>query len=414
MLLFWTAAALLLLIAMAFILPPLLKTPAPENNSPVCSGSEAGREAHYRQRLQEIETELEQGLISPDQAGAIKRQAQHALLDWDKHRQPAAASDKGRAGALIAIAAFIPLFAIGLYHYLGQPEAIARIALISGFQEAATETQKRAALDNMLAQLERRLAEQPGNRAEEMEGWLMLANSYSALQRYPEAARAAANLYRLRPDDPDILFRYADSLATANEGVFAGRPAELIQQGLALDPENPGGLWLAGLAARQAGDNQSTIRHWERLLPALEPGSAPAERLQQQLRLARGQAAAVAEDADDKVALRIEVSLLASLKQQARPDAALFIYATALTGAPMPIAIVRKKAGDLPVEVQLDDTSAMLPGNTLSNHAEVRLIARVSNSGNARPQSGDLIGRVNAISTRHKGLIRLIIDKRIP
>lgn len=405
MLLFWTAAALLLLIAIAFILPPLLKTPAPENNS------EAGREAHYRQRLQEIETELEQGLINPEQAGAIKRQAQHALLDWDKSKQPAATADKGRAGALITIAAFIPLFAIGLYHYLGQPEAIARIALISGFQEAATETQRRAALDNMLAQLERRLAEQPGTRAEEIEGWLMLANSYSALQRYPEAARAAANLYRLQPDDPDILFRYADSLATANEGVFAGRPAELIQQGLASDPENPGGLWLAGLAAQQAGDNQSAINHWERLLPQLEPGSAPAERLQQQLRLARGQAAA---EGDDKVALRIEVSLLASLKQRARPDAALFIYATALTGPPMPIAIVRKKAGDLPVEVQLDDASAMLPGNTLSNHAEVQLVARISNSGNARPQSGDLIGRVNAIATRHKGVIRLVIDKRIP
>ena len=408
MLLFWTAAALLLLIAMAFILPPLLKTPARENNS------EAGREAHYRQRLQEIETELEQGLINPEQAGAIKRQAQHALLDWDKHRQPAATADKGRAGALITIAAFIPLFAIGLYHYLGQPEAIARMALISGFQEAATEAERRAALDNMLAQLERRLAEQPGNRAEEMEGWLMLANSYSALQRYPEAARAAANLYRLRPDDPDTLFRYADSLATANEGVFAGRPAELIQQGLARDPENPSGLWLAGLAAQQAGDNQSAIHYWERLLPALEPGSAPAARLQQQLRLARGQAVAGEEDGDDKVALRIEVSLLASLKQQARPNAALFIYATALTGPPMPIAIVRKKAGDLPVEVQLDDASAMLPGNTLSQHAEVQLIARISNSGNARPQSGDLIGRINAIATRHKGLIRLVIDKRIP
>ena len=408
MLLFWTAAALLLLIAMAFILPPLLKTPAPENNS------EAGREAHYRQRLQEIETELEQGLISPEQAGAIKRQAQHALLDWDKHRQPAATTDKGRAGALISIATFIPLFAIGLYHYLGQPEAIARIALISGFQEAETEAQRRAALDNMLAQLERRLAEQPGDRAEEMEGWLMLANSYSALQRYPEAARAAGNLYRLRPDDPDTLFRYADSLATANEGAFAGRPAELIQQGLASDPENPSGLWLAGLAARQAGDNQGAIRHWERLLPQLEPGSAPAERLQQQLRLARGQTAAVDADVDDKVALRIEVSLLARLKQQARPNAALFIYATALTGPPMPLAIVRKKAGDLPVEVQLDDASAMLPGNTLSNHAEVQLIARISNSGNARPQSGDLIGRVNAISTRHKGVIRLVIDEQAP
>lgn len=407
MLLFWTAAALLLLIAMAFILPPLLKTPVPENNS------EAGREAHYRQRLQEIETELEQGLINPEQAGAIKRQAQHALLDWDKNRQPAATTDKGRAGALIAIAAFIPLFAIGLYHYLGQPEAIAQAALIAGFEQAETETQRRAALDNMLAQLERRLAEQPGNRAEEMEGWLMLANSYSALQRYPEAARAAGNLYRLQPDDPDTLFRYADSLATANEGVFAGRPAELIQQGLARDPENPSGLWLAGLAAQQAGDNQAAIRHWERLLPALEPGSAPAARLQQQLRLAHGQAA-VGEEEDDKVALRIEVSLLASLKQQARPDAALFIYATALTGPPMPLAIVRKKAGDLPVQVQLDDASAMLPGNTLSNHAEVRLVARVSNSGNARPQSGDLIGRVNAISTRHKSVIRLVIDRQAP
>ena len=408
MLLFWTAAALLLLIAIAFILPPLLKTPAPENNS------EAGREAHYRQRLQEIETELEQGLISPAQAGAIKRQAQHALLDWDKNKQPAATADKGRAGALITIAAFIPLFAIGLYHYLGQPEAIARMTFISGFQEAATETERRAALDNMLAQLERRLADQPGNRAEEIEGWLMLANSYSALQRYPEAARAAANLYRLKPDDPDILFRYADSLATANEGVFTGRPAELIQQGLASDPENPSGLWLAGLAAQQAGDNQGAIRHWERLLPQLEPGSAPAERLQQQLRLARGQAAAANTDVDDQVALRIEVSLLASLKQRARPDAALFIYATALTGPPMPIAIVRKKAGELPVEVQLDDASAMLPGSTLSNHAEVQLIARISNSGNARPQSGDLIGRVNTIATRHKEVIRLVIDKQAP
>ena len=80
----------------------------------------------------------------------------------------------------------------------------------------------------------------------------------------------------------------------------------------------------------------------------------------------------------------------------------------------MPLAIVRKKAGDLPIEVQLDDASAMLPGNTLSQHAEVQLIARVSNSGNARPQSGDLIGRVNAIATRHKGVIRLVIDRRIP
>ena len=402
--LFWISAAALLLIATTFILLPLIKRRPRENNSA------AGHEARYRQRLQEIETELEQGLISPEQVAVMRRQLQHELLGWDKNNKPAATADKGRLGAVIAIVIFIPAFAIGLYQYLGQPEAIARIALISGFQQAETEAQKLAALEQMLDQIERRLLEQPGKRAEQMEGWLMLANSYSALRRYPEAARATGNLYRLRPDDPDILFRHADSLATANDGAFEGRPAELIQQGLAIDPDNPSGLWLAGLAANSGGDHRAAIHYWERLLPQLAPGSEPEQQLQQQLSLARGQAAA---NGNDKVALQVEVSLLDSLKQQARRDAALFIYATALSGPPMPLAMVRKKAGDLPVRTQLDDSSAMLPGNTLSNHAEVQLIARISNSGNARPESGDLIGRVNAIATRHKGVIRIVIDRRL-
>lgn len=404
--LFWISAAALLLIALTFILLPLIKRAPRENNG------EAGHEARYRQRLQEIETELEHGLISPEQVDVMKRQLQHELLGWDRNNKPAATADKGRLGAVIALVIFIPTFAIGLYQYLGQPEAIARIALISGFQQAETEAQKRAALEQMLDQIERRLLEQPGKRAEQMEGWLMLANSYSALQRYPEAARAAGNLYRLRPDDPDILFRYADSLATANDGAFEGRPAELIQQGLAIDPDNPSGLWLAGLAANSGGDRRAAIHYWERLLPQLAPGSEPEQQLQQQLSLARGQAGAAA-NGNDKVALQVEVSLLDSLKQQARQDAALFIYATALSGPPMPLAMVRKKAGDLPLQTQLDDSSAMLPGNTLSKHAEVRLIARISNSGNARPESGDLIGRVNAIATRHKGVIRIVIDRRL-
>ena len=186
----------------------------------------------------------------------------------------------------------------------------------------------------------------------------------------------------------------------------------MIQQGLAIDPDNPSGLWLAGLAANSGGDRQAAIHYWERLLPQLAPGSEPEQQLQQQLSLARGQAGAAA-NGDDKVALQVEVSLLDTLKQQARRDAALFIYATALSGPPMPLAMVRKKAGDLPVQIQLDDSSAMLPGNTLSKHAEVRLIARISNSGNARPKSGDLIGRVNAIATRHKGVIRIVIDRRL-
>ena len=409
MLLFWILAAALLLIATVFILLPLIKKQPRENNS------EAGHQARYRQRLQEIDAEIENGLISAQEAGAIKRQLQLELLDWDKNNRPATTADKGHAGAVIAILIFIPAFAIGLYQYLGRPESIAQIEFISRFQQAETEAQKLAAFDKMLAQIERRLTEQPGDIERDLESWRMLANSYNALQKYPEAARAVANLYRLRPDDPDILFRYADALATANDGVFAGRPAELIRQGLAIDPENISGLWLAGLAANGGGDSQAAIDYWERLLPRLEPGSEPEQRLKKYLNAARQQLpAAPGADEGETVSLQIEVSLLENLKQQARQDAAVFIYATALSGPPMPAAIVRKKVSDLPVQTRLDDSNAMLPGNKLSHHARVQLIARVSNSGNAKPQSGDLIGKVNAIPTRHKGVIRLVIDNKIP
>ena len=267
MLLFWILAAALLLIATVFILLPLIKKQPRENYS------EAGHQARYRQRLQEIDAEIENGLISAQEAGAIKRQLQLELLDWDKNNRPAATADKGHAGAVIAILIFIPAFAIGLYQYLGRPESIAQIEFISRFQQAETEAQKLAAFDKMLAQIERRLTEQPGDIERDLESWRMLANSYNALQKYPEAARAVANLYRLRPDDPDILFRYCRRPGNGQmTACLRGRPAELIRQGLAIDPENISGLWLAGLAANGGGDSQAAIGYWERLLPRLEPG----------------------------------------------------------------------------------------------------------------------------------------------
>ncbi len=340
------------------------------------------------------------------------------LLNQEEHQStpensPARESSSSTISAVILLL-LIPAFVIVLYAYLGQPELITQASLLSEFNNAGSHEEKQASIDKMLTQLEQRLINEP----DDVDGWMMLTNSYTMLERYPEALRAVNNLYRLRSEDPSVLIRYADIMSLANGGVFAGKPTELINEALRLDPDNASGLWFAGLAANERDDIQLAITYWQRLLPKLDEGSKPQQEIKQFLELAikqvESEQAINGSTATQEHKLQLNVSLSEDLINEASQDDTVFIYAQAVNGPPMPIAIIRKKVSDLPLQTTLDDSTAMMPTNKLSDHTQVRLIARITKSGNAKPESGDLIGILDTVNTDTLETLNLHINQKTP
>lgn len=411
MFIFWLIAALLLLFPLFIILITLLRT-HDEDNTELADNTDL-----YQQRLSEMKSDIENGLLSGTEAKKVEKEYQLALLDQEEHsqtHQSKSITDSSSTIVAILLLIIVPVFVIGLYQHLGQPKLIVQSSLLSEFNNAQTKEEKVASIEKMLSQLEQRLINEP----DDVDGWMMLTNSYSTLERYPEALRAVNNLYRLRSDDPTVLIRYADIMAMTNNGIYAGRPTELINETLRLDPENNSALWLAGLAAKQRGDIVGSVYYWQRLIPNLEDKPEAQQQIKEYIQLAKQEMAGGIKQKTNAIKqehkILVHVSLSDDLINQANAEDTVFVYAQALSGPPMPIAIIRKKVSNLPLVATLDNSTAMMPNNKLSDHEHVKLTARISKSGNAIPEPGDLIGRLDAVQTNANETLNLNIDEIIP
>jgi len=235
----------------------------------------------------------------------------------------------------------------------------------------------------------------------------MLSRSYAVLGQFDKAVTAYQRVVKLRPDDAQVHADYADALAMANGRKLDGEPERLLKRALALDPDNAKALSLAGTLAFDRGDAATAARHWERALQRIEPGSELAQQLQGALAdarqraglpaklaeapaQARAEAAVPAQPAAVGAALRVRVSLAPELAAKAAPDDTLFVFARASQGPKAPLAIQRRQVKDLPLELTLDDSMAMNPALKLSSVEQVVVGARISKSGNAMPQPGDM------------------------
>lgn len=253
---------------------------------------------------------------------------------------------------------------------------------------------------------------------------MMLVNSYMTLGRPGEALGAIERLYQITGDQPAVLVRYADVLATANGGRLSGKPAELIQKALSLDPDNGTGLWLAGMVANETGDYATAIQYWQRLLPQLENDQKSLQEVKQLISRAQNQPGNKDQEASALTAaetvntanktITVNVSLSSDIVRDTEPEDTLFIFAKAVNGPPMPLAVVRKKVKDLPLEVILDDSLSMIPSMKLSNFDKILVSARISTSGNATPQSGDYISEASIITSGQIEPVSIIINQQLP
>ena len=318
---------------------------------------------------------------------------------------PRATTTKPSLRLLLTLAACVLAVAVAGYGWKGAWQQILQPTPASDYASQPISMEQIAAMTE-------KLAERLQSRPDDLQGWTMLARAYSVLGRPAEASTAYAKALSLHPDDAALLTDYADALASNNSGDLSGQPMQLLERALKLEPRQAKALYLLGTHAFNTRDYAKAIALWEQLLTVAALDSGIAEQVQAAIAEAR-QLAAMPTAATKPLAatsggggssVQGSVSLSAALRQQVKPDYTLFVFARKAPGTGMPLAILRKQVRDLPLTFQLDDSMAMSAANTLSSASQVVVSARISKSGNATPQPGDLFGQSAPVAPGAKGL----------
>jgi len=428
---FFAVAVLLLVAVIALLLWPLLRGSSRLRGEGLKPAT--GNLAILQEQSRQLESEKASGLLNAEQHAAAQMELAHrTLLEQAPVAVPGGSHATGRRTAwLLALA--LPLLALALYMRVGTPEALAPGATLA---DAGSSEVSAAQVEAMLATMTAQLEKQPPGQGDPA-GWEMLGRTLAALQRYPEADRAYARAIALAPRNAQLLADRADllmllqernkGLAPAVQVAAADQPARLIEQALAIDPNNLKALALAGSAAFEAKDFKAAQKYWSQARQLAPVGSAFAQGLDESLAAvnnslgqAAPQAAVAAASQPDAIKGSVsgKVRLAPGLQTRLGPADTLYIFARAAGGADgtaprMPVAILRLQAKDLPLDFKLDDSLAMSPDFKLSGQKTVLLQARVSRSGQTLPQSGDLVGQAGPVAVGASG-IALVIDSVQP
>ncbi|PBP95026.1 c-type cytochrome biogenesis protein CcmI [Pseudomonas congelans] len=390
---FWMATGLLLVVALSFLLIPLLR------------GHRAQREedrtalnvALYQERLSELQVQQEQGVLSLAQLQAARAEAARELLADTEGAEPARTSRLGKPWLVLA-AVLVPVLGLAGYLELGASD---RVELSREFARPPTS------LADMTRRLERSVQAQPDSA----ENLYFLARSYMAQNRPGDAAQMFERSVALAGRQPELLGQWAQALYFASDKHFTPQVQTLTDEALQADPREVTSLGLLGIAAFETQRYQAAMDYWTRLLAALPADDASRSALEGGIARARENLAKRAADVAPAVkakSIRIHVELAPALHGKVRPSDSVFIFARAIKGPAAPLAVKRITVADLPANVELSDSDAMMPQLNLSNFAQVQLVARVSRAG--QPTTGEWVGRSQPLASDSGVQQALIID----
>jgi cytochrome c-type biogenesis protein CcmH len=351
-----------------------------------------------KESLQTLDLELKNGLITADQYTFQKSEIEKRTVDEVVRVKQTLEPTQYESRWLTFIFIFgVPLAVIGLYFILGNPAAL--------FVKKDPQTVQ---IEAMVSELESKLKEDPKNA----QGWKFLGRSYAAMNRLPEAKIAYKKAIVLEPTNDDLLADLADLVAFQNKSLNS-EAQEYIEQALKINPKNPKALALKGTALFDQKNYPQAISTWNLAIAAL--GSQNPEfvmGLKESIKDAQEQIKMAKEVPNTNVQAHISGKVLVSpsLIKQVSPGDTVFVYARATNGPKMPLAILRFTANELPRTFDLNDSLAMSPQMSISHFNEVTILARVSKSGNAIPESGDLIGQIEHVKLGTKNL-NLVIEQ---
>lgn len=391
---FVLAAALLVVATLMVLLRPWKRKPkaATASTGDINAGI-------YRDQMAELDRDLAAGTLTPEDHAQARAELQRRLLDDVSATDTPAAAVAGMKRTSLLLVLVLPLAAAGLYTWLGTPAAL---------DPMMTRAPEQKDVEKMVADLAARMEKDPDPR-----GFAVLARSYRAMGRLPEAEAAFVRVGPVLQENATLLAEYADVLATRSMGNFDGKPMEALNQALKLEPENPMVISLAATAAYNRNDFAQAVKYWEQLLRILPPESEDSKWLTEAIAKTREQMAGQASQPQATAAKATtastnpaaptpqaaagagvtgRVTLAPALAAKVQPGDTVFIFARNPQGPRMPLAVQRTQVSGLPFSFKLDDSMAMSPEAKISSASQVVIEARVSRSGNATPQSGDLLG----------------------
>jgi len=383
------------------------------------------------ERLQVAKTEFADKEISESEYLQIKTEIENTLADElaQKKGKRIGTSNAGAVGTAV-IGLVLPLFGLAMYGLLGSPDFIDNVS-----RQSTVETQPHGqatgeqpqSFESMVEALASKLEQDPDN----LEGWFLLGRSLMSLGRYDEAKQAFEVVNSKLPEpQAGVLLALANAVAMGQEGRLEGRPAELVQQALVLDPQNTTALWLAGMVAEESGEPESALRYWEQAEPLLaDDPENQAELRGMMLEVADklGRTLSFEDTAvnqqpetfevpkaspapgDTTKQVRVRVSLSEDALAAVSPEDTVFIFARAVSGPPMPLAAARHQVRELPLELTLDDSMAMMPQMMISTFDEVNVSAKISMSGSADVSPDDRSSGIMRVQLPMTGVVELVI-----
>ncbi len=424
MLAFWAIVAVFVIVTLILLLPPLLKHRE-------VKGVVARKDLTitvYQDQFDELENDLKNGTISEEQYKLAKIDLEKNLLeDMDKAQKLDDVVVTKTPVSNKIVAAFImicvPTISLSLYNIWGAGvEAIAPESIPEEVRLAKQQHNQQESIESMIQQLTEKLDVDPTDG----ESWFMLARTYAFLKRFDESVAAYEKTLPLGGNQSaEVLSSYADAVAMASGRNLSEKAVSILEQAIQLDPNHVKSLWLLGTAAYQNQDFREALKYWEKLYTVMEPGSDDAIQISSSVNEIRSrlgmppmdvskiQTAPVAPEANEETSnARIQgsVSLADDMTSKVSDSDTVFVFARAASGSRMPLAIIRKQVKDMPFDFTLDDSLAMNPSLKLSSVPEVIVSARISKTGDAMPQAGDLQGVSSILSVTTTDPIALVID----
>ena len=423
-LIFWLIASALTLCVIGLLLWPLHR-----GATVIVMEERESRLGVYRQQFAELDQDRKNGMLSDELYQQSRRELERRLLDETGSTYTVPTLGRWQANSrLVAtlLAIIIPIASVGLYWGLGDPLAMIHpsVTALSGQGNADNGHQTAEGMEVLSERLKQKLEQNPNDGV----GWALLARSYVEMGRHSDAVTIYEKAMNLLPDDPQLLVDYADALGMLHSRKLAGKPELLIRRALELDPNHVKALMLAGTVAFDRKQFKQAGQYWERAranLPLEAEGEVRQELLSninEAKELAGGkpvmvksvgEASSSTVSGEQAAAITGTVNLAPSLSGKANRMGTLFVFAREVNGPPMPVSIVRTTKQDMPFTFRLDDSTSPMPSRKLSSAGLVVIVARLSKSGQAMPQSGDLEGMSQPVKPG-ANKITVVIDRERP
>ena len=389
---FLIAAFLLLVLVLVLLLRPFIFPSKSEATS-----RRQMNAAIYREELEKLDAELTMGSIN-----SVDYEMTHAEIRQRLFQDTNEEDDRSEMGStkktVIGLCLFVVLLSSGLYLTLGDAPRIA--------EQNVQQPMTREGVEKMVIEFAAKMEQDPTN----LKGWVMLARSYRILGRNEEAAKAYERAGDFVDSEPQLLADYADALASNANGNFAGKPLQLINKALKLDPNNPMALWLSGTASYTTGNYKAAVQTWEKLAKQLPPGSEEAQSIGESIAEARSKGGLPTKNTPpDSKGISGKIELSSDLKSKLKPGDFIMVIARK-PGERMPVAVLKTAATDFPMNFSLTDALALNPSAPLSQLSEASIEVRVSKTGMAKAEPGDLISSAQIVKLGAKNVI-LMIDQ---